>query len=329
MRFPLSFALALVGVLYISSPQAALQDERVFDFTYEVRAPELPSDRAVDVFIPMPVDNAEQRIVEQAMALSLDGAPGVEDAHGNRYLKIHRAAGDSTPIEASFTWRVQRRIDKGGPAGLSENELALYLAPNRLVPVKHEVLDPILAEVHAMRADDTPEATARAIYDWVVDNVEYKKVGTGWGNGDTFWACSERYGNCTDFHALFVALARTEGIPARFEIGFPVPMDRPDGTIGGYHCWVKFYLPGQGWVPIDASEAAKHPEQRELLYGTHPADRIHFTSGRDLTVSESSGKRPLNYFIYPYVEVDGEPWKEKLDTRFSFLREVGHTQSAR
>ena len=51
-------------------------------------------------------------------------------------------------------------------------------------------------------------------------------AGSGWGNGDTFWGCSERYGNCTDFHALFISLTPSEGIPARIEIGFPVPTDR-------------------------------------------------------------------------------------------------------
>jgi len=124
-----------------------------------------------------------------------------------------------------------------------------------------------------------------------------------------------------------VSLARSEGIPARFEIGFPVPMDRSSGAIGGYHCWVKFYLPGRGWVPIDASEAAKHPEQRELLFGTHPADRVHFTTGRDLVVSESSRHLPLNYFIYPHIEVGGEPWTQKVKTRFEF-RETDTGQAA-
>jgi transglutaminase-like putative cysteine protease len=147
-------------------------------------------------------------------------------------------------------------------------------------------------------------------------------VGTGWGNGDTFWACNERYGNCTDFHALFISLARTEGIPARFEIGFPVPDDRGAGAIGGYHCWVQFYLPGEGWIPIDASEAAKHPEKRELYYGTHPANRVQFTTGRDLVLSEAGRNQPLNYFIYPYVEIDGVPWRASVETGFSY-RDVG------
>jgi len=154
-----------------------------------------------------------------------------------------------------------------------------------------------------------------------VDNVEYKKIGSGWGNGDTYWACNERYGNCTDFHALYISLARSEGIPARFEIGFPVPTDRSSGVVGGYHCWVQLYLPGQGWLPIDASEAAKNPENREQYYGEQPNDRIHFTIGRDLTFSVGTEAAPLNYFIYPHIEVAGKPWLKKVETRFHY-REI-------
>jgi len=43
-------------------------------------------------------------------------------------------------------------------------------------------------------------------------------------------------------------------------MGFPIPEDRANGEIGEYHCWVEFYLPGDGWVAIDASEASKAPE---------------------------------------------------------------------
>ena len=152
----------------------------------------------------------------------------------------------------------------------------------------------------------------------MVDNVEYKKVGSGWGNGDTFWACNERYGNCTDFHALFISLARSEGIPARFEIGFPVPADRDQGKIGGYHCWVQLYLPETGWFPIDASEAFKQPEKRELFYGTHPADRIHFTTGRDLRLGDAHRDGALNYFVYPYLEADGRKRDVAVETRFRY-----------
>jgi transglutaminase-like putative cysteine protease len=311
--------VVLLFLALLSAVSAAAPGERVFEFTYTVNGEGLPADRPVDVYIPLPRNTSGQKIISESVSSSLPGRLGSEPVYGNAYYHIHRPAGSRQPLDASLSWTVSRsRLGTEGDTELEIAEKERFLSPNRLVPVGHEILDPILLEVYRRRGEDTPAATARAIYDWVVDNVQYRKVGTGWGNGDTFWACSERYGNCTDFHALFVSLARTEGIPARFEIGFPVPADRRAGDIGGYHCWVRFHLPGQGWIPIDASEAAKHPEQRELLYGAHPADRIHFTTGRDLVISEATRARPLNYFVYPHVEVDGEVWGGKLDTRFSF-----------
>lgn len=308
-----------VAVITLLLAAPVLADEsRTFEFQYRMLAGEIPFGEAVDVYIPLPVDNESQRLLSSQIRTSIEGQEGIEGRHLNGYYHIRRPANINNPISADMRWTVKRSVVTADQVVLSEAERQRYLAPNALVPVGHKILDPILAEIHQMRADESPAATARAIYDWVVDNVEYKKVGTGWGNGDTFWACSERYGNCTDFHALFIALARTEGIPARFEIGFPVPESRDSGTIGGYHCWVQFYLPGQGWIPIDASEAAKHPDKRELYYGTHPADRIHFSTGRDLVLSEASEVQPLNYFIYPYVEIGGKPWRVKMETEFSF-----------
>ena len=298
---------------------ASSPEQRRFQFSYEVIATEFPAGEAVDIYIPLPAEHAGQRIVDESLQSSLPASKGRESTYGNAYYHIHRPAGSNVPVSAKLSWTVSRNaVTASGSGDISPAEHERFLAANTLVPVGHAILAPIRDEIHNMRSDESPAATARAIYDWVVDNVEYKKVGTGWGNGDTFWACNERYGNCTDFHALFISLARSEGIPARFEIGFPVPLDRTQGNIGGYHCWVQFYLPERGWVPIDASEAAKHPAQRELLYGSHPADRIHFSTGRDLLLSAHNDSRPLNYFIYPYVEIAGQPWSEQLATRFTF-----------
>ncbi|MEH6583590.1 MAG: transglutaminase-like domain-containing protein [Halioglobus sp.] len=318
----LSIFFASASFSSIDESNSSSDEARVFEFNYHVLAAEFPSNEAVDIYIPLPAEHGGQTIIDSSVRSSMPGEEGRESVFNNAFYHVHRPANVNGPIEVSLSWKVSRAtVTAGQEDTLTDAERQQYLAPNSLVPVGHPVLAPILAEIHQLRADDSQEATARAIYDWVVDNVEYKKVGTGWGNGDTYWACSERYGNCTDFHALFISLARSEGIPARFEIGFPVPRERGAGEISGYHCWVQFYLPERGWVPIDASEAAKHPEQRELYYGTHPADRIHFSTGRDIVLSEVSESMPLNYFIYPYVEVGGKPWNVKLHTRFSY-REV-------
>lgn len=315
----LALSLFLLGPAFLAPCVASTQATRVFDFNYKMRADNLPSTQAVDVYIPIPTDQVSQRILQSRIEASLPVEEGWETRYNNRFYHLHRPKNNSAPIDLDFSWTVSRSAVIAATApNLSEDSRATFLDANLLVPVNHPLLNPILEEIHALRLDDSDAATARAIFDWIVDNVEYKKVGTGWGNGDTFWACNERYGNCTDFHALFISLARSEGIPARFEMGFPIPRDKPEGLISGYHCWVQIKLPQQGWIPIDASEAAKDPENRDNYFAVYPADRVQFTAGRDLVFTDATRRSPLNYFVYPYVEVGGEPWSEKLHTEFSY-----------
>jgi transglutaminase-like putative cysteine protease len=166
------------------------------------------------------------------------------------------------------------------------------------------LVEQLLADV-SFAPDAGDQTKARALYEHVLATMEYKKIGSGWGNGDTYWACSEHYGNCTDFHALLTSLTRAIKIPTRFEIGFPIPEDRRSGKISGYHCWVNLYLKSHGWFPIDASEAWKHPERQDFFFGSQPADRVRFSVGRDLQLGEGHNSGPLNYFIHPLIEVGG------------------------
>ncbi len=323
MTLALLAAATLVAVF--AAPASSTEESRRFSFRYAAKIGPIEAESGpVHVFVPMPRVTEQQQVISAEVTASIPGKVEVETAHGNVFW--HGTVDDvpEGPIAVQIDIVVERASHRTTPAvgpalsDVERTEHASYLGPYERVAVAHEVLDPILTEVRAARTSDAPLHTGRAIYDWVVDNVEYKKVGTGWGNGDTFWACSERYGNCTDFHALFTSLARTEGIPSRFEIGFPVPLARESGDIGGYHCWVQFYVPGTGWVPIDASEAFKHPEQRELLFGSHPADRIHFTTGRDLRLGPDHKGRPLNYFVYPHVEVGGQPYDGPIEKAFRY-----------
>ena len=90
-----------------------------------------------------------------------------------------------------------------------------------------------------------------------------------------------------------------------FEIGFPIPPTQRAGTVGGYHCWAELYIDGSGWIPVDSSEASKHPEMSDYYYGNLDENRIYFSRGRDITLEPPQEAGPVNYLIYPYVEVDG------------------------
>jgi len=70
-------------------------------------------------------------------------------------------------------------------------------------------------------------------------------------------------------------------------------------------------------VPVDASEAKKHPDKREYFFGAHDENRVEFSRGRDIVLSPKQDGEPLNYFVYPYVEVDGKPWT-KVEHTFHY-----------
>jgi transglutaminase-like putative cysteine protease len=128
-----------------------------------------------------------------------------------------------------------------------------------------------------------------------------------------------RTGNCTDFHAYFITLARAIGIPARFAIGAAIPSDRNDGGMSGYHCWVEFYADGKWW-PVDISEADKYSALSTYYFGHHPANRFEFSRGRDLETDPLPVSGPINFLAYPVLEVDGK--LVKVDVSFSFKRKV-------
>jgi transglutaminase-like putative cysteine protease len=149
---------------------------------------------------------------------------------------------------------------------------------------------------------------AHAIYDYVFENVSYDKTLPGWGQGDTERVCLVKAGNCTDFHSLFISLARASGIPAKFVMGTSLPKQK-QGEIGGYHCWAEFYDEQRGWIPLDISEAWKDKAKRDYYFGTVGEDRLEFTNGRDIILEPPQKGEPLNYFVYPYAEADGVPHK--------------------
>jgi hypothetical protein len=46
-------------------------------------------------------------------------------------------------------------------------------------------------------------------------------------------------------------------------------------------------------------------------------NRVQFSLGRDLRLSPPQDGKPLNYFVYPYVEVDGREYPN-VSLAFSF-----------
>ena len=311
-----SYALAATGLVAavtlsgntVVSRQPAV---RSFEATWVGTVLSVPaSAKRVEVWIPLPSDGPYQTVSDVKVDVPVSVTMGMDSA-GNRlaHFVLDRPEQLGKDVEVKARYRIVRReavsgalADRKAPA-----DPAAYLAPNRLVPETPRLKE--LSNQLAAGKKDSVEK-ARAFYDYLVDNGTYDKTAPGWGKGDSERFCDVKKGNCTDFHSAFMALARAQKIPVRFFIGFPLKAEK-EGTVPGYHCWAEFWT-GTVWTPVDASDAAKtkEPVKKAYLFGNLDADRFEITTGRDLTLAPAQKDGPVNFFIYPYVEVDGKAYGE-------------------
>jgi len=286
----------------LGGPDAARPREVLF--TYVARLPGIPSGaQEVRVWIPLAKTGSEQQIVRREVRSTWPYIITGDPEYGNEILYL--SLQPPVPLQLEVVIDYDARL-LGGEAAASDRaptpaELPRYLQARGLVIIDDEVRARA-QQATAWRATLTEKA--RGIYDAVIRQVAYDKSAPGWGRGDTRRVCLLGKGNCTDFHSLFISMARASRIPARFKIGVVIPQEA-SGTIPGYHCWAEFYVEGQGWVPVDASEAWKHPELADYYFGAHDANRLLISTGREIQLVPTPQNGPINIFFYPYVEVDG------------------------
>jgi hypothetical protein len=297
---------------------------RHFTFHYSFTVKNVEAGQPLEVWIPLAHSDQFQEVKVLSQAGDLALTKTQENEYGNWMMHASIAKATKSDYQFAVDYEVVRRehvvLTNGSPvAGMHVDkapklQLARFLEPDKLVPTTGL---PAQLAAEQTKGAATQLDKAHAIYEYVFKTMKYDKSGTGWGHGDTLWACDSKRGNCTDFHSLFISMARSQHIPSRFEIGFPLPKDKTSAEIPGYHCWTEFYIDSIGWVPIDISEAWKHPEMNGYYFGAHDANRVQFTVGRDLKLNPPQAGAPLNYFVYPYVEMAGKEYSN-VSIAFSF-----------
>jgi transglutaminase-like putative cysteine protease len=315
---PISYMTLLLVPLNVAAEPATPPRTRRFEFTYAAVVTGLKANETARIWLPVASSNADQDVSVAAKELPAEGKISRESPDDNQILYVEARADADGKIPLKIVYKVTRREVKGvDGAGQKENEEGLdrFLKPNAKVPIDGKPLQMLKGKT----VPDNQMDAAKLIYNVIDDELTYGKDKPGWGEGDAVWACESRTGNCTDFHSLFMSLTRSRGIPAKFEIGFGLPEKRGAGDVPGYHCWAKFRPEGKGWIPVDISEANKHPDKREYYFGNLTEDRVAFSTGRDLTLVPPQAGGPVNFLIYPYVEVEGKVWPQsKIQKQFSF-----------
>lgn len=194
-------------------------------------------------------------------------------------------------------------------------DFAMYLEGTSLGPIDGEVK--ILAD-KIVEGKTTVQAKAKAVYDWICENMYRDPNTNGCGAGDVCSLLLTPGGKCTDIHSVFVSLCRAAGVPAREVFGIRLGKEDVVDISQWQHCWAEFYLPGYGWVPVDPADVrkmmlkedlkltdAKTKEYRDYFWGAWDQYRVKLGTGRDLILTPKQEGPPLNTFGYPYAEVGG------------------------
>ncbi len=168
------------GKISAAVPDRSSTDQvRRFSVDYQVEiAARNSGSGPLHVFLPIAIDTSGQRILEVEVDSGFEGQIERELVYGNRFWHAKIPASRPEAISIRVAYEVERRVLRAGDERGDASEAKKFIASNQHVAVGHPILAPILNEIRSQSKGDGQADKARAIYDWVVDNVEYKKVGT-------------------------------------------------------------------------------------------------------------------------------------------------------
>ncbi len=124
---------------------------------------------------------------------------------------------------------------------------------------------------------------------WIENNIEYDlNTLTTSASQKASWVLENKQGVCDEMTSLFIAMARSVGIPARFISGISYTEHQgvieEVGSNWASHGWAELYFPEQGWVSFDIAFNefgyidVTHIKLRESLDPIEPAITYQWTS---------------------------------------------------
>jgi transglutaminase-like putative cysteine protease len=140
--------------------------------------------------------------------------------------------------------------------------------------------------------ETNPYLLARKFYDSVIDTADYQLLGQGLRGARELLTTG--VGECGDYAALFVALCRAKGIPARPVVGY--------WAISGIeqtHVWAEFYVEPFGWIPVDPTVGQSEPAERDYYFGNMDNQRIILNKGFNIQLDPPGPEG----FIAPFLQV--------------------------
>jgi transglutaminase-like putative cysteine protease len=274
------------------------------------------------LWIPYPVSDRDQLISDIQISGDYSNIGVYTDRYYGTPILYAEWPKDATSRKLKFSFKVERqevsrRIFPNQEPNWNPADYEKYLKPTSLGPIGGEVKKQADA---ITKGKKTVMKKAKAIYDWICENMYRDPKTIGCGKGDVCQLLERPGGKCTDISSVFIALARASGVPAREVFGVRLGKKPQQDVTTWQHCWAEFFLPGYGWVSVDPADVrkkmlvekldlkdAKTNAYRDYFWGSIDPYRVVIAHGRDIVLNPPQKGAPLNTFGYPYAEVGGHP----------------------
>ncbi len=146
-----------------------------------------------------------------------------------------------------------QKIDSKEPFPIENinNSKSKYLSPTGTIDINEDIKN--IANSLAEGEDDLYKV-AHKLGERVNKNIEYLiSEETEGQNQKASWVLDNKIGVCGEFTNLFIAMARSIGIPAKFISGYAYTNDPTFPENWNPHAWAEIYFPEHGWIPFDVT----------------------------------------------------------------------------
>lgn len=305
---------------------------RTFEVTHRVEV--MKPAGASKVWVPLPsVESDYQDVLGHTWSGNTTQAAIVTDGkYGAKMLLAEWGPDEKAPVvEVTSRFRTRdRATDFVKPVALKldAQERKFYTEPTDFLPTDGLVRKTAL---EITRGKATEMDKARAIYEWIVDNTfrDPKTIGCGRGDVKVMLESGNLSGKCADLNALYVALARSVGLPSRDVYGLRVAKSNfgyrslgagTENVTRAQHCRAEVFVNGRGWIPVDPADVRKVvleekaapvtladpvvPAVREKLFGAWEMNWLAYNDAHDVRLPGSAGDK-LAFLMYPQAESGG------------------------
>lgn len=303
----------------------------------------LPENGTLKVWFPLPIEAESQ---ENISIISLQpeeyvrSGPVTTGDLGQVYFEIPLSEmnGQFVNLSADFQFSTYERSFRINPDTIEPYDTRSdlykkYTASQPDIEITPEVIT--LAESIA-GSETNPYRKAELFFEYIITTYPYSTVSHTYlaaaNISESGYLLNTGFGDCGTQSALFVALCRASGIPARCPGGYQLA-----SGIAGPHFWAEFYLPGYGWIPVDVTIAEtadwawnrtddERRDFKQYFFGNMDPYRCIFQNDLDIPFTPDPGIDQMLKVVHQTPAVVCSESREDIELMGLMFRNITFTE---